>query len=224
MDYYSPGIQIVKETYLSRSPRPSSTWVTIATIWVVCITSVIYWSNFWDLASSLPVSNTSIFVDHEYWRLFSAMGIHSDLRHLLSNLIALAILSYLLYGFFGHWMFPILITFLGAGVNLISIWTYPPNTRLLGASGVVYLMAGFWLTCYLLIHRKYSLSHRILRCSGFSLILLVPSSLDPGVSYRTHSIGFAVGMVVAALVFLYGKSWFRAHEVIEVVEADPPLH
>ena len=216
MDLDRSGIQVVKETYLSRSPRSTSTRITIATIGIVWISSVIYWSNFWDLSSSLPVSKIAVFGNHEFWRLFTAMGIHADLRHLLSNLIPLALLSYLLYGFFGPWVFPTLTTLLGAGVNLISIWTYPPNTRLLGASGVVYLMAGFWITSYLLIHRKYSPWNRILRCSGFCLILLVPSSMDPTVSYRTHFIGFALGIGGAALLFICRKKWFRAFEVIEV--------
>ena len=216
MDLDHTDLLIVKETYLSRSPRSTSALITLTMIGIVCISSVVYWSNFWDLSSSLPVSRTDVFANYEFWRLFTAMGIHADMGHLLSNLFALAILSYLLYGFFGPWVFPTLTTLLGAGVNLISIWTYPANTRLLGASGVVYLMAGFWLTSYLLIHRKYSLSDRILRCSGFSLILLVPSSMDPTVSYRTHFIGFVLGVGGAALLFICRKRWFRAFEVIEV--------
>ena len=50
---------------------------------------------------------------------------------------------------------------------------------------------------------------------GFSLIVLVPTVWDPSVSYRTHAIGFGVGVLFGVVYFLQRKDALHAAEHLE---------
>lgn len=209
----------IAETYLSRKPRKGSLGVALFTLLIANIFSIFYWGSHSRIASHLPASLEAVIRNHEYWRLVTAIFVHADLSHLLSNAIPLTFFSYLLYGYFGRLVFPGLGLAAGTLVNLLCILTYPPGSQLVGASGLVYWMAGFWLTMFLLIERRYSVFNRILRSLGFALITLVPTSFDPSVSYRAHAIGFGLGILFAAIYFLRKKKFFREAEEWRAYEA-----
>ncbi len=210
---------IIRETYLSRKPEPSSSLAGLASIVAIFASSVIYWENRWNLAQWLPASGETVFHQHQYWRLLTGILVHSDFLHFFSNAIPLAFFSSLLYGYFGLTIFPGLMLALGCLIHLISLLTYPPEATLVGASGVVYCMAGFWLTLYVLIERRYSIGKRLMRSTGFFLIVLVPSAFDPSVSYRAHAIGFALGLVSGVLYFTKNRYRIRQEEALEQDDA-----
>lgn len=205
----------VKETLLSKKPAEGSGLVAATSFLVMMGFSLLYWSNYSGLASQLPASMEQVLEQGQYWRLFTSIFVHSDWRHLLSNSLGICGLSFLLYGYFGFKIYPSLTLVAGAAVTFIALATYPPQTSLLGASGVVYLMAGFWLTLYVCLERRFSFGKRIFRVTGFLLIVMVPTSFSPEISYRTHAIGFAVGVVVSVLYFFSNKNRFRRAEEIE---------
>lgn len=209
---------IIRETFLSRKPERSSSLAGLASIVTIFIPSVIFWENRWNLAQWLPASGDTVIHQHQYWRLLTGILVHSDFKHFLSNAIPLAFFSSLLYGYFGFTIFPLLMLFLGCLIHLVSIMTYPPEATLVGASGVVYCMAGFWLTLYVLIERRYSIPNRLMRSIGFFLIVFVPSTFDPSVSYRAHAIGFAAGVLSGCLYFVKNSQRFRQAESYEVEE------
>jgi rhomboid protease GluP len=211
---------IIRETFLSRKPERSSSLAGLASIVTIFVTSIIYWENRWNLAQWLPASGETVFHKHQYWRLLTGILVHSDFMHFFSNAIPLAFFSSLLYGYFGFEIFPLLMLALGCLIHLISLMTYPPEATLVGASGVVYCMAGFWLTLYVLIERRYSLANRLMRCIGFFLIVFVPSAFDPSVSYRAHAIGFVCGILSAILYFIKNKKRIRQFESFETEEID----
>jgi rhomboid protease GluP len=174
-----------------------------------------YWFDLLGLADYLPAIPERVFDQGEYWRLATSIGAHADFRHLLSNGIVFGVLSFLLYGYFGAVVYPLLTWGLGCLITAVSLSTYAPDTRLLGASGVVYFMAGFWLTSYLFIERRLSMGKRLLRATGFGLIVLVPTVWDPSVSYRTHAIGFGAGILFAVVYFFKKKNELRKAERVE---------
>jgi hypothetical protein len=81
-------------------------------------------------------------------------------------------------------------------------------------------MAGFWLVMYVLIERRLPIRKRLLRSVGVGLVVLMPAALQPFVSYRTHAIGFAVGVAGALTYFLARKEAIRSAEVVEREELD----
>ena len=124
----------------------------------------------------------------------------------------LLVLAFLLYGYYGGAVYPGLTFVFGALVTGLSLRTYPAQTWLVGASGIVYLMAGFWLALYLMLERRLSLGKRLVRAIGFGFIVLVPTAFEPAVSYRTHLIGFLGGVAFAIVYFQKHKERFRAAE------------
>jgi rhomboid protease GluP len=210
----------ISETFLSRKPERSSSLAGLASIVAIFVPSIIFWDNKWDLAQWLPASGETVIHQHQYWRLLTGILVHSDFKHFLSNAVPLAFFGSLLYGYFGFTIFPLLMLALGCLIHLISIMTYPPDATLVGASGVVYCMAGFWLTLFVLIERRYSIANRLMRSIGFFLIVFVPSAFDPSVSYRAHAIGFFAGILSAILYFVKNKKPIRQAELYELEEAD----
>lgn len=209
-----PSPRLLK-TLLGRKPSEGASWVALASVWLCAVASVVYWKQLFGISHLLTASGQQVFGQNEWWRLFTTMLVHADTVHLAVNSIALAILAWLAYGFFGTWIYPVLTVILGALVNWLALRTYPPAVTLMGASGVVYILAGLWLSSYFFIERQHSIGHRLLRLTGFSLVMLLPATLTPGVSYRTHAIGAAVGVVFGIVHFLVRKPAIRAAEVYD---------
>ena len=209
----------IKSTLLSEKPREGSLWIALLSVMVLLFVSLLCWRNP-SLLNLLAASQHQVVGEQEYWRLLTTTAIHADLTHFLSNTILFAFFSFLLYGYFGFWVFPVAALALGSLTNYLSLLTYPENTQLIGASGLVYLMAGFWLTTYVLVERSHPLKKRILVAMGIALIVLVPSSLSPGVSYRTHAIGCGIGVIAALGYFQARKEQIRSLETFHIEEVD----
>ena len=208
----------IRQTLLTRKPRKYSLEVTALSVLTILGISLLAWRNGAALLPTLAATSKGALEEQEYWRLVTAIAVHSDLEHLFSNAIFLALFIYLLFGYFGFWVFPVLGLALAAFTNYLSLLTYPPQVSLVGASGLVYWMAGFWLSMYLLVERSLSLGKRILRTVGIALVVLFPSTLQENVSYRTHAIGFGLGAVSAGVYFRRRRESIRASEVLEVEE------
>jgi len=160
-------------------------------------TSIAYWQqprtyDFW-------VSKQSVIVDGQYWRLFTALFTHSDLLHLLSNLPLFLIFGWYLRSFFGMRIFPILALLAGIVSNFLTIIFYENNTRLVGASGMLYAMVGLWLLYYVRFETVYSFGNKIMRATAFALVLLFPTTFQENISYLAHFWGFVSGLVLGAL-------------------------
>jgi rhomboid protease GluP len=100
----------------------------------------------------------------------------------------------------------------------ISLLTYPFEVSLIGASGLVYWMAGFWLSMYLLVERSVRPGKRVLRVVCLALLVLLPTTFQANVSYRTHAIGLGLGVVSAIVYFQRNRESIRAAEVVELEE------
>jgi rhomboid protease GluP len=214
--FFPRADEVVTETHLSRKPASASIWVALASASLLCIVSGIYWTDALGLASELPATPETVFELGQYWRLITAIGVHSDSRHLMSNALVFAVLGYLLYGYFGAAVHPVLTLVGGGLVTALSLATYPPLTILVGASGVTYLMAGFWLTLYLFVERRFTPARRLLRALGFSLLVLMPTVVEPAVSYRTHALGLGVGVTLGVAYFYFNKDRLRSAERLEI--------
>jgi homocysteine S-methyltransferase len=204
-------------TFLSRRPDPLSLLVSLSTILLCFAVSKVYWSES-AYAALLPGSHRAVFESGEIWRLFTAIFTHGDAQHLLSNSYMLGILVYFVFGHFGIAAFPVVALAGAAAVNALSLLTYRPDVLLVGASGLVYLLAGFWLTLFVAIERQRSFSMRLVRALGVGLMILFPTSFEAKTSYRTHGIGVAVGILLGGLYFYLNKSEIRKHERVKLID------
>ncbi len=160
---------------------------------VLCLlASLLYWYS--SFAPFLAASRAQVFDHYEFWRLGTAVLVHADIGHLLSNSLLFLFFSWHLQSYGGAWLFPGLASLSGILTHGLSLWTYPNEVRLVGASGMVYAMVGLWLMIYLVRETRYRLRLKLLRVFGFSLVVLMPTSLVAEVSYRAHGIGLLVGI------------------------------
>ena len=212
------------KNFLSMRPASSGKWMAYTSILFVAFISFAVWRDGFgldiDLGSWLTASPAQVFGQHQYWRLFSTIFVHADLQHLASNLLFFGGLAFLLNGYFGYWAFPVLSLLAGGLTNLIALFTYPESVTLVGASGVVYFMAAFWLTLYFFIERRRTVVRRINECLALTLVLLMPSTFEPHVSYRTHGIGYLMGVVFGVVYFLRNRQNIRRAERGPNVEGD----
>jgi rhomboid protease GluP len=208
----------VRETLLTRKPREWSLEVAALSVVAIQGVSLLAWRNGAALLPTLAATSEGVLEKREYWRLLTAIAVHADVMHALSNAIFVALFTYLLFGYFGFWVFPALSLGMAGLTNYFSLLTYPPEVSLVGASGLVYWMAGFWLSMYLLVERSVSPGKRVLRVVCLALLVLFPSTFQATVSYRTHAIGLGLGTVSALAYFQLNRGSIRAAEVVEVEE------
>lgn len=104
---------------------------------------------------------------------------------------------------------------MGGIINLLTLAYYPREVYLVGISGVIYFMASFWMTNYVMIERKMKLNKRLIIATGISLALFCPDlmNLDEKVSYLSHALGFILGIPTAILWFYAHKTLVRNEEV-----------
>jgi rhomboid protease GluP len=211
---------IVTETWLTKKPSADSFLFAGLMTAFLAIASLLYWHNIFGASSWMPVSQNSLNMNHQYWRLVTALFAHADEKHLLSNSFLFFILGGLCDAYYGKRIFPLFAFGFGALTNIIVVYLMPPETMLLGASGIVFWLGGFWLTLYFLIDLKHSVRQRILRALGVGLVLFFPAqAFDPSTSYSSHLLGFFFGIAFASIhYFLNRQKFLRAIRRQAVIE------
>lgn len=165
-----------------------------------------------------------VFTQGEYWRAFLSSLIHADYKHLGTNSAYFLILSVLLHNYFGNFIFPFLSILMGFVINLVTLYFYPPQTYLLGISGVVYFMGAFWLAMYVLIERGRPLHHRIIMALGMFLIFFAPHAvIEEDVSYLAHGVGFVLGLIFGVIMFWIRREEIQSEEVWRERRSTPPV-
>jgi rhomboid protease GluP len=213
----SNRLQNVIATWLSRRPYPGSLLVAMTSSGILTLVTIAAW-NIDSLEDRLIASRDTVFLNGEYYRLWTTCLIHADPSHLLSNLLLFFILSFFLYGYFGFSVFPISAFVLGGLANIPELLNSPGSNRLLGASGVVYCMGGIWLVFYFFLSRQKNLSQRLLRSLGVALLLFAPGeTFRPQVSHQTHLAGFILGCLFAVIYYAVRREQFLGAEVLEPV-------
>lgn len=175
-------------------------------------------NNWWGASEWMPASRRAVFEDGQIWRLWTTLFVHADFHHFLSNTLLFFILGFFLYGYFGWRIFPLGSLMGGALTDAIVLPTYEPEMRLIGASGIVYLMGGLWLTFYFYLSRQKNLTQRVLRSVGVAVLLFMPAeAFDPSISYRTHFVGFVIGVLMGNWHYWRRRTLFKSAERIETI-------
>ncbi len=204
---------LILKTYLSRRPFDGAIWAALYSVALFMLFFLIYQDDWLGLSQWVVATPRLVFEKHQYWRAFTSILVHASLGHFLSNSVFFCGLAFLLYGYFGSWVFPGMSLGAGVLVQLAGLATYDPDVRLVGASGVVYFMAAFWLALYVGIERRLSLPRRLVNAVAFSLVLLIPEKAELHVSYRVHALGYAAGWVLGLGYFWRHRWRLRAAEV-----------
>jgi membrane associated rhomboid family serine protease len=145
-----------------------------------------------------------VIVNHEYWRLFTALFLHYGAIHLFFNVFALYVLGPPLERAIGasRFLACYLISGIGssAGVVVLTLLRIIHPAELVGASGCVMGIVGAWAG-FLLRHRHVSNARR--RLNNIFLIIIVQFAFDistPQVSTSAHLCGLVTGLLVGLLL------------------------
>lgn len=178
-------------TAIYQKPRLKSAIPAVLFLAFAFSMSVLVWRSLGRMR--LGISHELFFDGGEYWRGVTALLVHSDMAHFLSNSWLVFLFGWFLRDLAGLWAFPLLSVCLGFLTNVLTVMTMPAKTMLIGASGMAYGMVGFWLVLYVGL-AEGSLARRLMGAIGFVLIILFPTTFRPEVSYMAHGIGFGLGL------------------------------
>ena len=194
---------------------------TILMVMLLVLSNAVFLSGAFHLNDLMAASQDLIFNQHQYWRAWTALISHSDWGHLFSNLFLFAPFCYYLYGYFGPWYFPVTGFVIGGFTNMAVVKSMPAQINLVGVSGVVYWMGAAWLTLYLLIERRESVRRRLFKVLIISAVLFLPETYKPEISYYSHFLGFAAGVVSSLGYYLINRKQILAAVVTEtIIEQD----
>lgn len=213
-------IKELKSTYLTKPHFSYGLLGSLSFLALCVVFSTFYWHH--PLGTKLLAKGESVFIYGELYRLFTTQFIHGDLNHLLSNSVMLFILSYYVINFYGIKLFYSYTLLYGALINGITLMNMELQTGLLGASGVVYFLWGFWLSLYFFIDKRVNLNRRMMKIVAISLMMLIPSSFDPQVSYMAHFVGLMVGIFAGVIHFLMNKENIRSFESYKIIVEPSP--
>lgn len=145
-----------------------------------------------------------VVMNHEYWRLFTALFLHAGIIHLLFNLFALYVLGPPLERAIGSIRFCAcyLISGLGSSAGVVALWMerLTDTTQLVGASGCIMGIVGAWAG-FLVRHRRVPLAKQ--RLWNIAMIVAIQVAFDlstPQVSTSAHLFGLVTGFIVGLVV------------------------
>lgn len=204
-------------TFLSKRPTDKNIFIGVFSFLVLL-------AIFLFTGTEFHANGSLVFEKGEWWRLFSTSLMHADFVHLGHNALFFMIFAVLLNTYYGWFMFPLVSFIMGGVINFLTLAYYPKEVYLVGISGVIYFMASFWMTNYVMIERKMKLNKRMIIATGISLALFCPDlmNLDEKVSYLSHALGFILGIPTALLWFYSHKDLVRNEEVW--IERTPVKH
>lgn len=211
-DLYPP-----QESFLAKRPKLLSFIPAMMLAGCIAMVSVMAWMEpGW--GRSMAGNLTQVTDEGEYYRLFSSMLIHKDVLHLLNNLVFLIPFGGLLTAYYGYSVFPFLALISTAITHYVALLTYSAQTYLIGASGLVYVLFGLWISLMFHVEAHLPWTRRMLRITGFSLIMVIPATVTPSVSYRTHFIGLLSGLACGAIYGLIARKSFEKRNVLHNAE------
>ena len=146
----------------------------------------------------------SVLLQHEYWRLFTALFLHGGFVHLLFNLFALYVLGPPLERSIGTIRFVVcyLISGLasGAGVVGLTLRGLMQPVQLVGASGSIMGIVGAWAG---FLMRHCHAPHAKQRLANIAMIVAIQIAFDlstPQVSMAAHLCGLIAGFFLGLIL------------------------
>jgi membrane associated rhomboid family serine protease len=145
-------------------------------------------------------------VNHDYWRLVSAMFLHESILHIGVNMLALWFLGEYTEAVLGHLKFFVLYMVTGIAGSVLVVLASPPLVLTLGASGAIAGAFGALMAyAFLMRHRDYMARALLGQLVFWFLLNLVLNLTNKGLSWQGHVGGFVTGIVLMGGYTLLGR-------------------
>ncbi len=203
--------------------------------WVAAIAAVYYWSTVvWPGAKVAGILDSQRAKAGEWWRLFTAVSLHENLPHLMSNATTGFVLLGLAMARYGAGVGLLAAFLAGTAGNAADLLIYTEPHQSLGASGMVTGALGLITSQSFAFWRKYRTGPKFLMQSaaGGILTLVLIGFRNPDSDIVAHVGGFVAGAIfgfvlgharpatlqhglantasMAALAALFLTTWFLA--------------
>ncbi|OGT97620.1 MAG: rhomboid family intramembrane serine protease, partial [Geobacteraceae bacterium GWC2_48_7] len=143
---------------------------------------------------SLGSANAGKIMNGEWWRTVTALTLHADSLHLVSNLLIGGLFVMLVCAELGSGPAWLLLLASGALGNFLNAVIHPPAHTSLGAStalfGAVGILAAFGITRY----RRHLLRQRILPLAAALALLAILGTEGEKTDLGAHLLGFVSGL------------------------------
>ena len=150
---------------------------------------------------------TGLIVEGQWWRVVTALGLHADLGHIASNLVAGSLFGFFLAEILGSGPAWLAILLAGAAGNAINSVIQPASHTSVGASTAIFGAVG--LLAVLAIRHRPRRWRRGLRrwapiAAGIMLLAFLGIEGDR-IDIGAHVAGFAAGCGLGAALLLAGQ-------------------
>lgn len=149
------------------------------------------------------ITPESLFEDHQVYRLFTSMFMHSGISHLVNNRIVLYFIGGTLEKYIGRVRYLIIYLLSGLLGGLISQIYYmamAENVICVGASGAIFGAVGAMLTVVVVNHGRVE-NFTFPRLIIYVVLSIYLGFMSQGVSLSAHLGGLATGFFTALLLY-----------------------
>ncbi len=157
----------------------------------------------------LGAAHAEKILNGEWWRMVTALTLHADLTHLLSNLIIGGIFIILLCRELGSGLAWSLLLASGSLGNLLNAWVQSPAHRSVGASTAVFGAVGLLAAISMVRHRHHLQRRWFVPVAAGLALLAILGTEGKRTDLGAHLFGFGsgtfLGLVTEYLVGKYGR-------------------
>jgi rhomboid protease GluP len=189
------------------SPKTPATWTLVAINLLAWLACLLLGASVFDAPGEKLLSwggNAASEVQKgEWWRMLTAMFLHSSLKHLILNLLVLYFIGTLVERIYGLRQY--LIIYLGSGLlgSAVSLHFTAQHAVTVGASGAVFGIAGALLVAFLRSRGKVPPQSRRTMLLGTLFVIgfsLVDGMQDRAVDSAAHLGGLVGGIIAGAIL------------------------
>lgn len=177
-------------------------------LWAILLILIHLWQATTPEVRERGVCDTAQLLQGEVWRLWTAISLHTNLTHLVSNLVLGSLLLGLAMARFGPgW---VQLTSLLGGVTAISVSAavHGLGHHLLGASGMVMTALGLLAIGSIGSHLGHlPLRTWLVRGLLASVLLFLLIGLDPSSDVIAHAVGFLAGLALGLPLRYLPDTW-----------------
>jgi membrane associated rhomboid family serine protease len=164
--------------------------------------------DLFDLGALFP---PAVALEHQYWRLITAMFLHIGLLHIALNMYALYLFGYLIENAFGWFRFIAIYFVAGFLASVTSFAFGPVGEVAAGASGAIFGLLGAWIA-YNYRRRSTALAEANLR---WALMLIALNAIIAfsfrAIDWRAHLGGLVAGVIAGWLAEGFGPRQIRPY-------------
>ena len=185
------------------APRPVDWWAgAVAAVALLGFFAVTGGTNKAVSALERGSANAARILDGELWRTVTALTLHADVAHALSNAVALAIFFGVLSSQLGAGVAGALVLVAGTGAYLANAYFQGPPHNAVGASTAVFAAVGI-LGSLAMVRRRRESGEQRRAWIGLAAALALLGMLGSGgarVDVLAHVLGFLIGAVMGVII------------------------